>query len=129
MPTPERKPSLTRSQTDSNITYVVEEMQEAPGSVNYITKEGDIDFQVVLRAVYSVSTLDSYYITLRVMEVLLNLVDTLMEIGVHKNWQNNGEEARETVAEPVHEFNKENKDPSSTGMLSRLFHGTERSTG
>lgn len=49
IPTPERKPSLTRSQTDSNITYIVEEIQEAPGSVNYITKEGDINFQVVLK--------------------------------------------------------------------------------
>lgn len=49
IPTPERKPSLTRSQTDSNITYVVEEIQEAPGSIHYITKDGDIDFQVVLK--------------------------------------------------------------------------------
>lgn len=49
IPTPERKPSLTRSQTDSNITYVVEEIKEAPGSMFYITKDGDIDFQVVLK--------------------------------------------------------------------------------
>lgn len=49
IPTPERKPSLTRSQTDSNIMYVVEEINEAPGSLHYITKEGDIDFQVVLK--------------------------------------------------------------------------------
>lgn len=49
IPTPERKPSLTRSQTDSNITYVVEEISEAPGSFHYITKEGDIDLQVVLK--------------------------------------------------------------------------------
>lgn len=52
IPTPERKPSLTRSQTDSNITYVVEEIQEAPGSLHYITKDGDIDFQVVLKVNY-----------------------------------------------------------------------------
>lgn len=49
IPTPERKPSLTRSQTDSNITYIVEEIQEAPGSKFYITKDGDIDFQIVLK--------------------------------------------------------------------------------
>lgn len=47
--TPERKPSLTRSQTDSNITYVTDEIQEAPGSLCYITKDGDIDFLVVLK--------------------------------------------------------------------------------
>lgn len=45
----ERKPSLTRSQTDSNITYTGEEIPEAPGSACYITKEGDIDYQVVLK--------------------------------------------------------------------------------
>lgn len=53
LPTPERKPSLTRSQTDSNITYVVEEIQEAPGSLHYITQDGDIDFQVVLKVCVS----------------------------------------------------------------------------
>jgi hypothetical protein len=45
----ERKASLTRSQTDSNITYAGEDIPEAPGSACYITKEGDIDFQVVLK--------------------------------------------------------------------------------
>ncbi|KAL0832090.1 hypothetical protein ABMA28_001576 [Loxostege sticticalis] len=116
IPTPERKPSLTRSQTDSNITYVVEEIQEAPGSLHYITKDGDIDFQVVLKAVYSVSTMDSFYITLRVMEVMLNLVDTLMEIGVHKNWQNNQvEETQPGGVDPLIDFNKDkdNKEGDS----------------
>lgn len=45
----ERKPSLSRSLTDSNITYQGDEMQEAVGATCYITKEGDIDFQVVLK--------------------------------------------------------------------------------
>lgn len=45
----DRKPSLTRSQTDSNITYASDEIPEAPGSSCYITKEGDIDLQVVLK--------------------------------------------------------------------------------
>ncbi|XP_022826040.1 protein unc-80 homolog isoform X6 [Spodoptera litura] len=108
IPTPERKPSLTRSQTDSNITYVVEEIQEAPGSIHYITKDGDIDFQVVLKAVYSVSTMDSFYITLRVMEVMLNLVDTLMEMGVHKNWQTGkNDDVQPGNIDPLGDFNKD----------------------
>lgn len=41
--------NLTRSQTDSNITYITEEIAEVPGSLNYITKDGDVDFEVVLR--------------------------------------------------------------------------------
>lgn len=45
----ERKPSLTRSQTDSNITYLGDDIPEAPGSAYYITKEGDIDYQIVLK--------------------------------------------------------------------------------
>lgn len=45
----ERKASLTRSQTDSNITYAGEDIPEAPGSACYITKDGDIDLDVVLK--------------------------------------------------------------------------------
>lgn len=48
----ERKPSLTRSQTDSNITYSGEEIPEASGSTFYITKDGDIDLQVVLKVCF-----------------------------------------------------------------------------
>lgn len=47
----ERKSSLARSQTDSNITYTGDEIPEAPGSICYITKDGDIDFNVVLKVV------------------------------------------------------------------------------
>lgn len=45
----DRKPSLTRSQTDSNITYSGDELPEAPGSGYYITKDGDMDLQIVLK--------------------------------------------------------------------------------
>lgn len=55
-PAHDRKPSLTRSQTDSNITYLGDEIPEAPGSGFYITKEGDIDFHVVLRVTYNFPT-------------------------------------------------------------------------
>jgi len=41
--------NLTRSQTDSNITYISEEIAEVPGSLNYITKDGDVNLEVVLR--------------------------------------------------------------------------------
>ncbi|XP_053975913.1 protein unc-80 homolog [Hylaeus volcanicus] len=80
----ERKPSLTRSQTDSNITYASDEVPEAPGSSCYITKEGDIDLQVVLKAVHSVALRDTNCCTLRVCENILNLVELLMDMGVMK---------------------------------------------
>ncbi|XP_069694360.1 protein unc-80 homolog isoform X2 [Periplaneta americana] len=80
----ERKPSLTRSQTDSNITYAGEEIPEAQGSMCYITKDGDIDYQVVLKAVHSAAVRDNVCCTLRVCEVILNLVELLMDMGVLK---------------------------------------------
>ncbi|KAG7191052.1 hypothetical protein KM043_007098 [Ampulex compressa] len=81
----ERKPSLTRSQTDSNITYTSDEIPEAPGSACYTTKEGDIDYQVVLKAVHSVALRDNVCCTLRVCENILNLVELLMDMGVMKH--------------------------------------------
>lgn len=80
----ERKPSLSRSLTDSNITYQGEEMQEAQGSTCYITKEGDMDYQVVLKAVHAASMRESPCCTLRVCEVILNLLELLVDLGVLK---------------------------------------------
>ncbi|XP_025991098.1 protein unc-80 homolog isoform X11 [Solenopsis invicta] len=81
----ERKPSLTRSQTDSNITYMSDEMPEAPGSACYITKEGDIDLQVVLKAIHFVALRDNTTCTPRVCEIMLNLMELLMDMGVMKH--------------------------------------------
>lgn len=44
-----RHSNLTRSQTDSNITYISEEIAEVEGSLNFITRDGDINMEVVLR--------------------------------------------------------------------------------
>jgi hypothetical protein len=52
----ERKASLTRSQTDSNITYIKEEVLEAPGSAKYVTKDGEIDYQVVVKVSFFYNT-------------------------------------------------------------------------
>ncbi|XP_032667273.1 protein unc-80 homolog isoform X11 [Odontomachus brunneus] len=81
----ERKPSLTRSQTDSNITYMSDEVPEAPGSACYVTKEGDVDLQVVLKAIHSVALRDNACCTPRVCEIILNLVELLMDMGVMKH--------------------------------------------
>ncbi|XP_014469276.1 PREDICTED: protein unc-80 homolog isoform X4 [Dinoponera quadriceps] len=81
----ERKPSLTRSQTDSNITYMSDEVPEAPGSACYITKEGDVDLQVALKAIHSVALRDNTCCTPRVCEIILNLVELLMDMGVMKH--------------------------------------------
>ncbi|VEN40785.1 unnamed protein product, partial [Callosobruchus maculatus] len=80
----DRKSSLTRSQTDSNISYAGEEIQEAPGSGRYITKDGDIDLQVVLQAVHRTVMRESTSCTLRVLEVILNLVELLLDMNILK---------------------------------------------
>ncbi|XP_050510714.1 protein unc-80 homolog isoform X5 [Diabrotica virgifera virgifera] len=80
----ERKSSLTRSQTDSNITYAGEDVPEAPGATCYITKDGDIDLQVVLQAVHRTSVRESSSCTLRVLEVILNIIELIMDMGVLK---------------------------------------------
>lgn len=42
------------------------------------------------------------------MEVMLNLVDTLMEIGVHKNWQvDNTKTVQPETVDPLADFNKD----------------------
>lgn len=52
--------------------------------------------------------MDSFYITMRVMEVMLNLVDTLMEIGVHKNWQTDeNQDSQPGTVDPLAEFQKD----------------------
>lgn len=52
--------------------------------------------------------MDTYYITIRVMEVMLNLVDTLMEIGIHKNWQPDAaHDPQPEAVDPLSELNKD----------------------
>lgn len=44
------------------------------------------------------------------MEVMLNLVDVLMEIGVHKNWQNgSSDEMEQGAVDPLLDFGKDSK--------------------
>lgn len=45
----DRKPSLTRSQTDSNITYLGDEIPEAPGSEYFMNKDGDMNLEVLVK--------------------------------------------------------------------------------
>lgn len=67
----ERKPSLTRSQTDSNITYMSDEVPEAPGSACYITKEGDLDIQVALKVIANCTVLSEFRIVTRALSYCL----------------------------------------------------------
>ncbi|XP_050101355.1 protein unc-80 homolog isoform X2 [Anopheles aquasalis] len=79
------KSQMLRSHTDSHIGYTcVSDETEAPGSCFYITKEGTIDYEVVLLAVHCVFKRDSSVCTLRVLEAGLNICEILMDLGVLK---------------------------------------------
>lgn len=75
---------MLRSQTDSHIAYSGGDDCEAPGSSFYITREGGIDYEIVLLACYSVMKRDSNICSLRVLEAGLNICELLLELGVLK---------------------------------------------
>ncbi|XP_052902471.1 protein unc-80 homolog [Anopheles moucheti] len=79
------KSQMLRSHTDSHIGYTcISDETEAPGSCFYITKEGTIDYEVVLLAVHCVFKRDSSVCTLRVLEAGLNICEILLDLGVLK---------------------------------------------
>lgn len=73
---------MLRSNTDSHIAYSVGDEPEAPGSGAYITREGTLDLQMVMLAVYQVFRRDASVCSLRVLETGLNVCDVLIEMGV-----------------------------------------------
>lgn len=82
------RPSMLRSHTDSRIDYSGADESEAPGSVFYITREGGIDYEVVMLAVYMVFKRESNVCSLRVLETGLNITEVLLDLGVVKNSEN-----------------------------------------
>ena len=75
---------MLRSQTDSHIVYAGLDENEVPGSSFYITKEGGIDYEVVLLAVYHVLKRESNTTSLRILETGLNICELLIDFGVLK---------------------------------------------
>ena len=78
------KSQMLRSLTDSHIMYVGLDETEVPGSSFYITKDGGLDYEIVLLAVYNVFKRDSQISSLRVMETGLNICEVLLDLGVMK---------------------------------------------
>lgn len=82
------KSQMLRSHTDSHIAYGNVEESEAPGSSFYITKEGGIDYEIVLLAVSCVFKRDSNICSLRVLEAGLNICELLLDLGAMKLGEN-----------------------------------------
>lgn len=75
---------MLRSHTDSHIDYTGVDESEAPGSSFYITRDGGIDYEIVLLAVLNVFKRDLTVVSLRVLEAGLNICELLLEMGVLK---------------------------------------------
>lgn len=75
---------MLRSHTDSHIAYGDLDEQEVPGSTFFITKDGGIDYEIILLAVYNVFKRDSNICSLRVLETGLNVCELLLELGAVK---------------------------------------------
>lgn len=74
---------MLRSHTDSHIDYTGVE-SEAPGSSFYITRDGGIDYEIVLLAVFNIFKRDMTICSQRVLEAGLNICELLLEMGVLK---------------------------------------------
>lgn len=75
---------MLRSQTDSHIVYAGLDETEVPGSSFYITKDGGIDYEIVLLAIYNVLKREANNSSLRVLETGLNICELLIDLGVLK---------------------------------------------
>ncbi|KAH8363403.1 hypothetical protein KR084_009623 [Drosophila pseudotakahashii] len=76
---------MLRSHTDSHIDYTGVDESEAPGSSFYITRDGGIDYEIILLAISNVFKRDPAQVcSLRVLEAGLNICELLIEMGVLK---------------------------------------------
>lgn len=75
---------MLRSQTDSHIVYAGLDETEVPGSSFYITKDGGIDYEIVLLAIYSILKRETNIASLRILETGLNICELLIDFGVLK---------------------------------------------
>ncbi|XP_065199931.1 protein unc-80 homolog isoform X3 [Planococcus citri] len=77
-----KQPSLTRSLTDSNISYSGEEFSEAAGSSGYVNKDGDIDILVVLQAMHSISQREKIVCSAQVCDIVIKILELLVDMGI-----------------------------------------------
>lgn len=94
-----------RSLTDSNISYLsTEEAQEVAGCVYYTDSNGHMDYTVILKAAYIVSSRDC---SARICLALLNIVDCLLDLGIIEK-----EEKKEAKSKRENDNNNNNNSNS-----------------
>ncbi|KAL3872189.1 hypothetical protein ACJMK2_040132 [Sinanodonta woodiana] len=81
---------IPRSLTDSNINYYhEEEANEVAGAVHYIQKNGHLNYKVILQAVHFIAVNERNF---NFCEVLLNILNCLMDIGIIEKKSGTAEE-------------------------------------
>ncbi len=78
---PCRQLGITRSQTDSDISYFSETTTEATASAHYVTKNGQLSLTVLLKAVHSIALKDSIC-SLKVCKSIHEILNRLLSLGV-----------------------------------------------
>ncbi|KAK3087178.1 hypothetical protein FSP39_002695 [Pinctada imbricata] len=78
--TANKETGLSRSRTDSDISYHhEEEVHEVSGSLHYIQNNGHLNYKVILQAVHFISVNQA---TERICEVLLNIMNCLLDLDI-----------------------------------------------
>ena len=75
-----RQLGITRSQTDTDISYYTETTTEASASANYVTKNGQLSLTVILKAVHSISLKESVC-SLKVCKAIHEILSRLINMG------------------------------------------------
>ena len=75
-----RQLGITRSQTDTDISYYTETTTEAQASTNYVTKNGQMSLIVILKAVHSISLKESIC-SLKVCKTIHEILNRLINMG------------------------------------------------
>ncbi len=78
---PCRQMEITRSQTDSDISYFSETTTEASASTHYVTKNGQLSLTVILKAVHSIALKDAIC-SLKVCKIIHEMLNRLLSLGV-----------------------------------------------
>ncbi|ESO92838.1 hypothetical protein LOTGIDRAFT_232936 [Lottia gigantea] len=107
--------NLSRSMTDSNIHYQVEEeIQEVAGSKYYIQDNGHLNYKVILRAVHFIALSER---SPSICEVLLNILNCLVDLDIIEVHQQTP--SPQSVSSPDSTITSQQTDKSPTNESSK----------
>ncbi|XP_023931089.1 protein unc-80 homolog isoform X1 [Lingula anatina] len=107
---------ITRSHTDSKISYNLEEqIQEVTGSMHYITEDGCLNYVVVLKAVHSVASTSS---GAGICERILSVLDCLLDLDIVEKKEKKSDENKEKDGRKKSGSEGTNDDPKKDAVMT-----------